>query len=301
MRSLKILALGVLVTIPLCAPAGASEPVAIVYSLSGEASLAAPGTARRPLRLFDRLSAGTKVEVGTGSRVALAFVNGRRYELGEQSGVKIGTKDLVSRSGPVRTLPRVPPLPRLAPIAAEDRPGARAGAVRVRAERIAGLYPRDGAASLADRARLVFRPFEGVERYQVEVRDDHGRTIYQVEVDTSQVLVPTGILQPGTSYYWAVRTLDRPGAIAAGEAAFVTLPEQTSRSREALRAAIGPTGDGEAQQLLSAVDLNLGLLLEAREELRMALQKSPGCVPLVESLARLEEVLQADNPHVAHE
>lgn len=297
MRILQIL----LVVLLLCSPAGASEPVAIVYSLTGEASLNAPGASARPLRLFDRLSGGTIIDVGKGSRVAVAFGNGRRYELDERSRVTLGPKDLASRNGSVRALPRVPRLPRLAPIAAEDRPGPRAGAVRIRAERIAGLYPREGAATLAGATVLRFQPVDSAGRYRIEVQDDHGRTIYRVQVNTSEVRVPNGILQPGTRYYWAVRTLDRPGAIAAGEAAFITLPEQAAKLRGALHAAIEVSEDVEALPLLIAVDLNLGLLLEAQEGLRTALQRSPGCSALVQSLARLEELLQREDRNVGYE
>ncbi len=78
MSILRILSLAVLVAMP---AAGASEPVAIVYSLSGEVALAAPHTGHRPLRLFDRLPSRAVVKVGRGSRLALAFTSGLRYEM----------------------------------------------------------------------------------------------------------------------------------------------------------------------------------------------------------------------------
>ncbi|HYO12122.1 MAG TPA: CHAT domain-containing protein [Thermoanaerobaculia bacterium] len=257
MRHLRALALGVLVTWP-CTLAGASEPVAIVYSLAGEASLTAPGTPRRPLRLFDRLPAGTTVEVGTGSRVALAFANGRRYELGERSQVAFGPKDLASRSGSVRDLPRVPPLPRLAPIAAKDRPGARAGAVRIRGEEI-DLFPRDGAVTLAEATLLRFQAVSGAARHQVEVEDARGTVVFQVVTDVSPVRVPAGILQHGARYHWTVTALDRPGPVIRGEAGFVTLSREAVRARERLRTAVERMDDDGSRALLDAVDHALGL------------------------------------------
>jgi hypothetical protein len=121
----RILTLSLLLAIG----ARADQPVAIVYSLSGEASLT---TSQQPLRLFDRLPEGTTVKVSPGSRLALAFASGIRYELGEHSRVKLGPQDLVSRIGDVRPLPRLPLLLPLLPIAAEDQPGSSSGAVRIR-------------------------------------------------------------------------------------------------------------------------------------------------------------------------
>ena len=264
MRSSRIVGCVVLITISLCALAGASEPVAIVYSVAGEATLSAPGTVRRPLRLYDRLPAGTAVEVETGSRVALAFVNGRRYELGERSGVKVGTKDLASRSGAVRALPRVPTLPRLAPIAAEDRPGARAGAVRVRAEEIE-LFPRDGAVTLAEATRLHFQTVSGAARHQVDVEDVRGNVVFHVVADASPVSVPPGILAPGARYRWTLKALDRPGPVARGEADFVTLSRKEARTRERIRKAVERADDDDSRALLAAVDHALGLASEDPE------------------------------------
>ncbi|HXU30626.1 MAG TPA: hypothetical protein VN851_08635, partial [Thermoanaerobaculia bacterium] len=93
-RIARIMVLGTLVSFP---STSASErrippakPVALVYSVTGEASLTAPVEARRPLRLFDRLVAGSTLELNPGARLALAFVNGRRYELGGRSKATLG-------------------------------------------------------------------------------------------------------------------------------------------------------------------------------------------------------------------
>lgn len=120
----------------------AAGEVALVYSIAGEATLSAPAQERRPLRLLDRLPKDARIEVAAGSRVAIAFANGRRYELGERSRVTIAESDIGARSGPVRALPAVPPLPRLLAIADEEEPGLRAGAVRIRGERM--IYPASG-------------------------------------------------------------------------------------------------------------------------------------------------------------
>jgi CHAT domain-containing protein/Tfp pilus assembly protein PilF len=116
------------------APAARPEPVAIVYWMTGEARRLEPGPSREPLRLFDRLPAGATFEVAAGSRLALAFATGKRYEISGPARATLGQRDLAARAGGVRALPAVPPLPRLAPIAEDDDPGPGAGAVRLRGD-----------------------------------------------------------------------------------------------------------------------------------------------------------------------
>jgi hypothetical protein len=289
MSILCILSLVVLVAMPV---AGASQPVAIVYSLSGEASLAAP--TGRHLRLFDRLPSRATVEVGPGSRLALAFASGLRYEMEEGSRATLGTTDFASRSGPVHPLSRVPPLPCLAPIAEDDQPGPRAGAVRIRAERISGLYPRRGAAIIAGEAVLRFKPVEKGGPYRVEVQDDEGQVVFRVDVEAPLVKVPGRALLPGARYYWTVRTLNRAGSVVRGEADFVALPKDAARAREELRAAVAAEGNGESLALLAAIDRSLGMQLEARKELQAALERSPGNAALDEELAALDQQLEED-------
>ncbi|HEX6899049.1 MAG TPA: hypothetical protein VF789_05020 [Thermoanaerobaculia bacterium] len=222
MKIPRILALGFLLTMPL--GASASKPIALVYSLTGKAS-----QGRHPVRLFDRLPSGAALKLDQGSRLELAFVNGRRYELGEGARVTLGTGDLSYRTGPVRPLPSVPPLPRLAPIAAVDRPGAKAGAMRIRAEEITGLYPDNEAATLAGATILRFNPIDGGLKYRVEVQDLQGNKIFEVETTASSVNIPAGVLRPGTRYGWTVRTIDREGPVAQGKADFVTLSADLER------------------------------------------------------------------------
>jgi CHAT domain-containing protein/tetratricopeptide (TPR) repeat protein len=257
MSILRILGFAVLVTMPLYAES--PKPVAIVYSLAGKVSMAAPKTASRPLRLFDRLPAGTALEVGPGSRLALAFMNGLRYELREGSSVMVGAKDLASRKGPVRPFPRVPPLPRLSPIAAEDHPGPRAGAVRIRSEIISGLHPDRGAVSLASAIRLRFDPVPVATQYRVQIVDPEGQSLFRVDIQDTEVSVPPGILAPGGTYRWTVETHDRPGAVARGEAALVVLDARRARAREELRLWTQGSGVLDDLQLLKGVDRALGL------------------------------------------
>ena len=99
-----------LLAVPIAA-AGPREPVAIIYQVSGEPLRTAPGRSPETLRLFDRLPAGAAVELKAGSRLALAFVTGKRYELSGPARATLGKGDLAVKSGGVRALAPVPPLP----------------------------------------------------------------------------------------------------------------------------------------------------------------------------------------------
>jgi hypothetical protein len=268
-----------------------TAPVALVYWLRGEAAVSVSSEGSRRLRLFDRLPVRAIVESGPGSRLALAFASGRRYELGERSRVTLGVTDLSSRSGPVRPLLSVPPLPRLLSITEEEHSGMRAGAVRIRSERIAGLYPRYGAATLTGATVLRFEPVKGAGKYQVEVQDHQGNAVFTAETRDFVVRLPEGVLQSGMRYDWTVRTIERVGPVAQGGADFITLAQDLAEAREALRKAVEAAGDGASLALLAEVDRGLGLLPEARDEFRAAARSSPGDATLAMALVEIERRL----------
>jgi hypothetical protein len=292
----RLLLLGVLLSL---LPFGASaagarrptRPVAIVNSLQGEATRQAPRKERRPLHLFEHLAAGTIVEVRPGSTLALAFVNGRRYELGERSKATLGQGDLAARSGPVRTLPKVPPLPIVSAIAEDEDAGGSAGAISVRGQRITGLYPGGGASTLAGATVLRFAPVEGVGTYRIEVRDRDGAVVFEKESGDVSVPLSGAALRPGMSYRWEVRAVDPEGPVAEGAAGFETLPARLAEEREALRKAVEAIGDAASLALLAEVDRSLGLWSEARDELRAAVRAAPEDAGLAAALARLERRL----------
>src|SRR5262245_17336500 len=194
----------------------------------------------------------------------------------------------------MRRLRDVPSLSLLLPIAKQDKPGLSAGAVRIRAERIAGLYPRHGTATLAGATVLRFAPVQGAAKYRIEVQDRHGTLVFAAETADSPVRLPPGALQPGRRYDWTVRTLERAGPVAQGDESFATLPAQQAAAREALRQALEKEGSAGALALLAEIDRSLGLLAEAHEELRAAAQASPGDTRLAAELAELERQLSDD-------
>lgn len=267
-------------------------PVTIVYVLTGEASQKAPGQPRQPIRLFDRLPAGAVLDVAPGAHLTLAFASGNRWALGGGARATLGATDLGSRAGDVRRLPSVPPLPRLAPIRKDEHAGRRAGAVRIRGERIKGLYPDCGATAMASATVLRFQAVEGPERYKIEVQDGKGEVVFAADTDEAEMRLPADLLHPGAPYHWSVRTMGRTLGEARGEAGFTTLDRDTARRREALRRAAA--GQGELTALLAGLDRQLGLLAEARDELRSAVAAAPGDAALSAALAEVEQDLSTD-------
>jgi hypothetical protein len=272
------------------ASAGPREPVAMIYQVSGKALRTAPGRSPAPLRRLDRLPVKTTLDLPSGSRVVLAFVMGKRYELSGPGRATLGKQDLAARSSGVRALASLPPF-RLSPIAESEKPGLKAGATCIRGERITGLYPRHGAATLAGEIVLYFKPVPGTMSYRIEVQDRRGKTIFQTDTESSPVKVPAGLFQSGHRYWWTVRTLDRPGPVAQGEAEIVTLGASAARAREEARKVLAAEGEGSLP-LLAEIDRNLGLWLAARDELRAALDHEPGDAELQEALAAVEGRLE---------
>jgi hypothetical protein len=289
--TLRAFAGGLLLLAVSIAAAGPREPVVLIYQISGEAQRIAPGRSLEPLRLFDWLPAEVTIELRPGSRVVLAFVSGKRYELSGPARATLGKGDLASRSGGVKALPPVPPFPGLKPIAESENPGAVAGAVWIRGERITGLYPRHGAAALAGETVLRFKPVTSAEKYRIEVQDCQGRIVFQTDAESPPVKVPAGVLRGGRRYWWTVRTLDRPGPVARGEAELVTLGASTARAREETREILAAEGEGSLP-LLAEIDRSLGLLRESRDELRLALDAEPGDPALEKALAAIERRLE---------
>jgi CHAT domain-containing protein/tetratricopeptide (TPR) repeat protein len=267
--------------------------VAIIYSLTGEVFTTEPGQRRRAAKLLDLLPARAILESGPGSRASLAFTSGMRWELGDGGArITLGTTDLAQQSGDVRSLGKLPRLPRLKPIRKEDHAGNGIGAYIIRGEWIAGLYPAHGAAALADAAVLRFKPLGGTEKYRVEIEDLKGHVTFSTETAEPQVAVPARFLRPGTAYFWTVCTVNRLLSAGRGKARFRTLDAESAKRRDALHRA---AKDPETTALLAGVDRQLGLLAEARDELAAVLRKNPENPAFRAALAAVERDLAEED------
>ena len=268
----------------------AQASAALISDLSGSASIQSTNRKVGAER-FDAIAADDVIQVGPGSRVTIVLAGGKRFELGAGARAAVAVDRLTSPSGPITELTPLPPLPRLAALDA-SRPKGPAGGIRLRGPRITGLSPFD-TSTLATRTRLRFAPVAGASNYSVEIEDASGRRVFGVETTASEVMVPDGVLEPGVSYQWTVRTLDLFGATAQGASPFRTLSREDERDREALRRSLDAEGGADALALLATVDQRLGLYAEALEGFREALKRVPGDMAVVRAIRRLEELLDS--------
>jgi hypothetical protein len=86
---------------------------------------------------------------------------------------------------------------------------------------------------------------------------------------------------------WTVRTVDRRGAALQGEGDFVTLSDEAAQAREKTREILTAEGK-ESLLLLVEIDRDLGLRLEARDELEELIDEAPRDVALRSALVALE-------------
>jgi CHAT domain-containing protein/tetratricopeptide (TPR) repeat protein len=254
------------------------ESIALVYQVKGDAQRIEPGRSREPVHLYDRLPAETTLDLASGSRLTLAFVTGKRYEISGPARATLGKGDLGTRSGGVRALPPVPALPRLAPISEKDHPGPSAGAVRIRGERISGLHPDREVTSLASAIRLRFDPVPVAPKYHLQIVDRDGKILFSTDTQAAEVNVPPDLLAPGGTYLWTVETLDRPGPVARGEATLMTLDADQVRAREELQHWVQSSGTRDDLKLLDGVNRALGLSEEIKKEDAHCPLAAPGLV-----------------------
>ena len=269
----------------------AAEAVAIVYGLEGTAFVtAAPSNQRRPIQRFEWLDRGAVIESAPGGRVRLAFSDGSRYELQAASmATVLGVGQLQSTQGSALRLPSVSPLPKIE-IAADARPGVRAGALRLRGRRIEGLYPRDEAVVLGHAATLAFTPVSGIEEYKVQVEDESGALVFETVLGSSGVTLPANVLKAGGRYHWSVRSVGGSPS-SRGDGDFGVLSAEGMATREALRRSLDGREDSDSLALLAEIDFRLGLLREALQGFQKALAAAPGDPSLTQAVDGIERQL----------
>ncbi len=247
-------------------------PAAVIGALDGPATVTDASGHAQAAHVFDWVNADTTLETGAGAHLTLAFANGRRYEMRENARLTVMAAGATNLSGPVRPLTPVPPMPKLPAVAPGSGASVQSGAVRVRSIGIVRecRYPRDGYTTLADRAVLRYKA--PAAAYRVEILDDSGNMIYQTESASAEVAVPAGTLHAGVHYSWRLRASDSSGTIR-DRAEFTTLSDDDAARRAAFVAGF-PERDADTLELLAQVDLRLGLLLDARDELRDAMANS---------------------------
>lgn len=277
-------------------PDAKRQAVAVIYAMKGRATLQESGAGRRSVEVLDWLYAGSVLTVRSGS-VSVALADGRRYELAAGTSAAFGPAGLETRTGSARPLEPVSPFPGLkGVVSGEIGESAATGILHIRAEPIRRLYPAGGFAVRSKAASLSFQAVEGATRYEISIKGPSGETLFKAETTKTVLDVPSSILPPGSELSWTVRSLDKPGATARGDADFTTLSAAAESEREALRASLEKEGDPASRTLLAEADRRFGLLREAREELEAALARAPGSPGLTRALEQVRQTLAALDP-----
>ena len=264
--------------------AGSDAPQAIACSIAGKATVEVADHPRaRPLRMFERLHAGTVIQTFPQSRVRLVFRDGSRFEIAPDTRVEVKADELRVEHGSVAALTPVPAVAMLPRLARSEGSGDRPGASRIRNPgRLSGnlfeLYPRDRASVLPQAATLRFAAVPGVETYRIEVTDTLGREIFVTDTTATEVVLPAGLLEPSGLYYWRVSSPHRP--TAHGNALFTTPSAADATARSHLAVQARASGDVDLLLLLAEVDRHLGLQREACQGLQTALDETPLNLPL---------------------
>jgi len=281
---------GALIGMPAQKPeADHASAAALISELSGEASIGSPARAVAKAKRFDTLTAGQTLTMLPKSRAVVVLAGGRRFEFGSEARATVGEDELAVMSGPIKELPALPTLPKLAALD-ESRPRGAPGAVRLRGREISGLRP-DHVVLASAAVTFTFQPVTGASRYAVEIEDNQGRLVLRREVDTTELTVPAGTLAPDATYHWTVETVNTVGSTARGASRFVTLSEEEARRRDALRNALASQGSPD-EALLAEVDRRLGLYREALRGFRAALVEHPGDPALVRAVQWLDARLK---------
>jgi hypothetical protein len=286
----KLLLVTVLAAMAAAAQERTTEAVSVVTSVSGSAILVAPTNRKGPVSRFDWLPAGAVLETDSGSSVTLIFADGSRYEIRGKSRITVTPSGPKPLGNTVHRLEAIPPIPRLAALAGGQHLGSRSGAIRVRqgaSMRVQNLYPNSSSMSIPDSTSLRYAPVEGASLYRVELEDETGKTILDVQTELTTLAVPLGILRPGSGYYWKVRTVERVGPSVHGESEFATLSQEDLQKRAALQASLQQLGDASSLATLADVDRRLGLWIEAREGFLAAMAKAPGDSAIAKALSEV--------------
>ncbi len=279
-----------LVLAPLYAADCCNSSLAVVASLTGSATVQSPGSREKTaISSLDWISGGSTLEVGARSRVVLILANGARYELGAGAKATITADAAPKIVGAAKELPALPPIPKPASVLADSAPTSGAPRMRGPADISDYLYPRAGFVALANQVTLRFKAVPEAASYRVVLTNDAGDSLLNVTTESTEVPVPSGTIEAGARYVWRVRAMHSGVAIGIGMAQFTALPAENARQRVEFATAAGATSnDSSALALLAGVDLRLGLVAEACDELSAALKQTPEDAPLRRALDRCQ-------------
>jgi hypothetical protein len=248
--------------------------VAIVASLTGQATLSAPGSTATAIANLDWLASGVTIETGAKSTLTILLANGRRYELGERARATVSADALTGLAGPVRELQRLPPIPKPAAIAGEH--GEIAGAVRFRGSSPPrNLYPNGSATTLPGIVKLSFSTGPAATVSVITLTDENGEVLWTGQTRATYVEVPQDFVKAGSRYRWRARAMGDGVVLGEAEAQFTSITESNLADRHNFASAAASIDAPARLALLASIDMQLGLFAEAIDELEAAAREAP--------------------------
>jgi len=263
----------------------APTAAAMVASLQGDVRVRTR-TGGRPVRLFDRLREGDTIQTGAEADIMLVFGTGIRMRLGGSGEARVRAGGLETRKGRLETLPPIPTVPLVAPVAGA---GTTVTAVRIRAGNLQANEPAPGETLLADAVVLACDP-DGAEVLRFEIAAPDATVVFREHTTAPHVRVPPSVLAPGVTYRWEVTARRPTGFETRTGGTFATLPAAVAAQRSALLAALSDS-DAESTALLAELDFTLGLWRPALVRFRAALAAGLTDAVVGERVAALERLL----------
>jgi hypothetical protein len=154
------------------------------------------------------------------------------------------------------------------------------------------MFPAESATALASATILRFAPQARADRYFVQIVDSRRSSVFATTTTQTVVSVPATVLEPGRMYTWEVHALDATGEFSRGDERFTTLTDEQAVRRQAFAALVANDRGPALLALLGFLDSELGLLADARVELRHAAARRYDGSRLNELRASLDKQLE---------
>jgi hypothetical protein len=256
--------------------ADAADAVAFVADLQGSVTIEGDGK----LNFLAELPAGTRLLLGTGSKVAVTYAaSGAEFSIAGPGEFLVTATEVQAEKGsrPTRrTVAGIPDAKAIARISQTATASLRMRSLPGGAAKAGLQFPVDTRVATLEPV-LRWRVERGAENLQVAVREASGKEIWKGGAPESELRVPVK-LAPATRYHWTVLTAN--GSL--GEAQFETLGAEALARAAKSRAAAKGFGDRVVHAMLLH---DLGATQEAREAWAALARERPD-LPELAALSR---------------